>query len=148
MVNRCAICNRLLSAVESLVHGIGPVCYNKILAGDFDQDKGHKVRGAFDGVFRFSRDDDGPVVNFPQVVVSHSPDGFNWGYGGSGPADTALNILLIATGGNKGLSYSLHQLFKEKFIAPMPLEGGEITLSAVKEWVHQAAPTLWDLDTN
>src|SRR6266436_5928682 len=26
-------------------------------------------------------------------IPYHSPDGFEWGYGGSGPADLALNIL-------------------------------------------------------
>ena len=29
-----------------------------------------------------------------QAVKNHSPDGFNWGYGGSGPAQLALAILL------------------------------------------------------
>lgn len=27
-------------------------------------------------------------------IANHSPDGFNWGYGGSGPAQLALAILL------------------------------------------------------
>jgi hypothetical protein len=30
------------------------------------------------------------------AVWNHSPDGFNWGYGGSGPARLALAILLEA----------------------------------------------------
>src|SRR5579862_9119212 len=34
-----------------------------------------------------------PVTNVPWSVVSHRPSGFEWGYGGSGPADLALNIL-------------------------------------------------------
>ena len=29
-----------------------------------------------------------------QSIVNHSPDGFNWGYLGSGPAQLALAILL------------------------------------------------------
>jgi hypothetical protein len=32
-----------------------------------------------------------------QKVCNFSPDGFNWGYGGSGPAQLALGILLQAT---------------------------------------------------
>ena len=28
------------------------------------------------------------------MVRNHSPDGFNWGYGGSGPAQLALSICL------------------------------------------------------
>jgi hypothetical protein len=31
-------------------------------------------------------------------VVKHSPSGFSWGYGGSGPADLALSILVDALG--------------------------------------------------
>ena len=31
-----------------------------------------------------------------QRLVSHSPDGFNWSYGGSGPAQLALALLLDA----------------------------------------------------
>lgn len=31
-------------------------------------------------------------------LVRHSPDGFAWGYGGSGPSDLALNMLIDALG--------------------------------------------------
>lgn len=31
-------------------------------------------------------------TNVPHLVAHHSPSGFEWGYGGSGPADLALNI--------------------------------------------------------
>jgi hypothetical protein len=29
-----------------------------------------------------------------QKIRNHSPDGWNWGYGGSGPAQTALGLCL------------------------------------------------------
>lgn len=29
-----------------------------------------------------------------QALINHSPDGFNWGYGGSGPAQLSLAIAL------------------------------------------------------
>ena len=32
-----------------------------------------------------------------QAVKNHSPDGFNWGYAGSGPAQLALAMLLEVT---------------------------------------------------
>ena len=32
-----------------------------------------------------------------QAVYNHNPEGFNWGYGGSGPAQLALAILLECT---------------------------------------------------
>ncbi len=46
----------------------------------------------------------------------HSPDGFQWGYGGSGPAQLALAILLDLTE-DPDLSVRLHQEFKRHFIA-------------------------------
>ena len=54
-----------------------------------------------------------------QKVWNHSPDGFNWGYGGSGPAQLALAILLEAEV-PKQRAIELHQPFKWKFIAPLP----------------------------
>lgn len=49
-------------------------------------------------------------------VWNHSPDGFSWGYHGSGPAQLALAILLAA--GQSPLAASaLHQHFKREFVA-------------------------------
>ena len=47
---------------------------------------------------------------------NHSPDGFNWGYGGSGPAQLALAIMLKLTGKADG-----YQDFKFKIIAGIPI---------------------------
>jgi len=55
-------------------------------------------------------------LNPSQALWNHSPDGFQWGYGGSGPAQLALAILLDLTG-EPELSMSLHQEFKRHFIA-------------------------------
>lgn len=50
-----------------------------------------------------------------QKVYNHSPDGFNWGYAGSGPAQLALAIVLKITGKQDG-----YQDFKFKTIAALP----------------------------
>lgn len=50
-----------------------------------------------------------------QKVCNHSPDGFNWGYGGSGPAQLALAIKLKLTGKPDG-----YQNFKFDFVAGLP----------------------------
>jgi hypothetical protein len=44
-------------------------------------------------------------------VENHSPAGFTWGYGGSGPAQTALALLLDWTG-DREVASQLHQDFK------------------------------------
>lgn len=50
-----------------------------------------------------------------QKIRNHSPDGFNWGYGGSGPSQLALAIVLKLTG--KTANY---QDLKWKIIAGLP----------------------------
>ena len=50
-----------------------------------------------DIVCRRGADGTAVVEGIRQAWVWHSPTGFEWGYGGSGPADLALNILLAAT---------------------------------------------------
>ena len=52
-----------------------------------------------------------------QKVHNHSPDGFNWGYGGSGPAQLALAVVLKLTGKADG-----YQDFKSKTIACIPMD--------------------------
>lgn len=53
-----------------------------------------------------------------QELVNHSPDGFNWGYAGSGPSQLALAILLHYTDGATAQAY--YQFFKMSFIARLP----------------------------
>jgi hypothetical protein len=47
---------------------------------------------------------------------NHSPTGFAWGYGGSGPAQLALAILMDATG-EQALALRHYQEFKFQFVA-------------------------------
>jgi len=52
---------------------------------------------------------------------NHSPTGFAWGYAGSGPAQTALALLLDYTG-NRDLALAHYQDFKFAVIAGLPEE--------------------------
>lgn len=54
-------------------------------------------------------------------LVNHSPDGFNWGYAGSGPAQLALALLAHAIDDKIALKY--HQKFK--FLVISMLENNE-----------------------
>lgn len=49
-------------------------------------------------------------------VRRHSPDGFNWGYEGSGPAQLALAICCHATGDDLRAGH-VYQDFKRKVVA-------------------------------
>lgn len=66
-----------------------------------------------------------------QQVFNHSPDGFCSGYGGSGPAQLALAILLKALPEDKALQY--YQRFKWDYVATWNGDfHGEIDIAA---WV-------------
>jgi hypothetical protein len=52
-------------------------------------------------------------------LFNHSPTGFSWGYGGSGPAQLALAVLADALG-NDDRAVRLHQEFKFKVVAGWP----------------------------
>lgn len=69
-----------------------------------------------------------------QGIYNHSPDGFNWGYGGSGPAQLALAILLEFT--TKDNALSLYQTFKWEVVAKLPQTDFEIELD-IKEWIKE-----------
>ena len=51
-----------------------------------------------------------------QAVKNHSPDGFNWGYTGSGPAQLALAMLLEVTN-DEAKALAHYQDFKFQVIA-------------------------------
>jgi hypothetical protein len=52
-----------------------------------------------------------------QRLFNHSPDGFQWGYGGSGPSQLALAILLDFTEGDGELALHCYQDFKFQHVA-------------------------------
>lgn len=52
---------------------------------------------------------------YSQKIHNHSPDGFSWGYMGSGCAQLALAILLQYT--SIEVATLTYQMFKEKFVA-------------------------------
>jgi Family of unknown function (DUF6166) len=57
-------------------------------------------------------------------VYPHSPTGFCWGYGGSGPAQLALAILMDVFNGDDARALSMHQEFKDMVIARLPMDEG------------------------
>lgn len=70
-------------------------------------------------------------------LVNHSPDGFNWGYSGSGPAQLALALLLdVLEDGDKAVR--LHQLFKERVVANWcQLEDWVITENEIRRIIEE-----------
>ena len=98
-----------------------------------------------------------PIVktNVPRIIVHHSLSGFEFGYGGSGPADLALNIIewVLREEGHEEpddyiiplkqghcfrLTYMLYQDFKWKFIATIPRDRGTIIpYKTIVKWIEK-----------
>jgi Family of unknown function (DUF6166) len=69
-------------------------------------------------------------------VWNHSPDGWNWGYGGSGPAQLALGILLDL-GLPEEVAVALHQSAKWRFVAPLPQDADwQLGGAEVCDWIE------------
>lgn len=66
---------------------------------------------------------------------NHSPDGFNFGYEGSGPAQLALAILLDFSG--LVPHPSLYQSFKVQFLARMHNPANIIKGEQIQEFINE-----------
>lgn len=66
------------------------------------------------------------TANIAHAWVVHSPDGFEWGYGGSGPADLALNILGYFV--HPPEAWRLHQRFKFDVIARIARDADHVVI--------------------
>lgn len=73
-----------------------------------------------------------PVAS--QRLRNHSPDGFQWGYGGAGPAQLALALLLDVTG-NPEVAQAYYQDFKFHIVASWG-EEWSITNQQILRWLE------------
>jgi len=136
-MTKCSICHRPLKDPESVKRGIGPICYGKMKSEEEQKKEEQQEFIPFEGDIICKRTEYGPITNVTHMIVRHSPTGFEWGYGGSGPADLALNALTMYIGREKAEKDGLYQEFKWKFIATMPIEGGIIRREDVMKWLKE-----------
>jgi hypothetical protein len=87
--------------------------------------------------------------SIPQRHVHYAPTGIDWAFGGSGPADLALNVLAVflplapdTTGvalrdgsSVSEAAWALHQAFKYDLIATLPRAGGDISAKTIRTWI-------------
>ena len=66
----------------------------------------------------------------------HSPTGFEWNYGGSGPAQLALALLADVLGDDEQ-ALELHQPFKWEVISRLPVEGWQLRAEDVIETANR-----------
>lgn len=160
---RCSRCGRRLTDPVSVSRGIGPVCRSKGGGGSIgtDSTSGRNYIVDTSGYNRIDEDITDGVrlerrgeldcwTNVP-ALVRHHADGFDWGYGGSGPADLALNILEVVLnrldyqgertqcfeGDCWDMAYLLHQKFKWAFIAPADRDCAVIPYEEIVAWIEK-----------
>jgi hypothetical protein len=66
---------------------------------------------------------------------NHSPTGFEWGYGGSGPAQLALAILADCIGDKEALE--VYQQFKREVVCGLPHAFWQLREKEVRETVER-----------
>lgn len=164
-ISYCSKCKKPLSNPVSVQAGMGPICRGHG-GKDMNNDDCNRnefsdgdIVGEHDGVLLedylvLQRIYDTKVhvrTNVPHLVVSHSPNGFEFGYAGSGPADLALNVCQwylngLGYRGKKrqcydgkcwSLAWILHQDFKRTFIETAHRDGAVIPFSQIKNWFDE-----------
>ena len=87
---------------------------------------------------------DGRRLNPRLDLWNHSPTGFEWGYGGSGPAQLALAILADHCG-NDQQAFNFHHRFKWAVIAELPRRSWTLTsqeIDQVLQSLREAEPLM------
>jgi len=92
------------------------------------------------------RTEEGPQVyvvrnGYPEPlrhIERHSPTGFEWGYGGSGPADLALSLLADYLG-DAVAAEELKGAFKSEIIARLPGAAWMLTEDALQAFLRRHA---------
>lgn len=91
-----------------------------------------------DGKILVTRHQVGKTARELTFIGRHSPDGFNWGYGGSGPAELALSLLTDALG--KEIAERHYQNFKWDVIAKWDQDSWHITKTFIQQWLAAQPP--------
>lgn len=88
----------------------------------------------------------GPDLNPRYDIRNHSPDGFEWGYFGSGPAQLALALLCDVLGGDKPateLAQKLYQEFKADVVASLSGDRWRLPAEDIRDWIKGKAPSCF-----
>ena len=85
-------------------------------------------------------EDTRPLKIKPSMGIYNHASEFNWGYPGSGPAQTALAILYDVTGQKKA-SERLHQNFKRAYVAGWGAHW-RISETEIRAWLLANSVTL------
>jgi hypothetical protein len=68
-------------------------------------------------------------------LLSASPSGFEWAYGGSGPAQ--LSVAILAHAYNDRFAWNHYQQFKREVISELPEDGLTLTKEDLNTWAKE-----------
>lgn len=173
--HRCSRCGRPLTDPKSIARGMGPVCAKKagesgsgndhhtaspLPPGDFHDQPLEGAPPPDESVVLSRPGNEGrfPATNVPHYAVRHSPDGYEWGYGGSGPTDLAMNVVEhfvrqmddLEAGDTKpaqegrihDLTDGIYNFFLREVIASLPREGATLPAADIRSWIRQKTKSL------
>ena len=136
-MTRCRRCHRLLKSEPWQTKGIGKRCAQREAAEGVrnnQQEGDSTIIIPYDGgdTFLTRIEPERSTVsdirtNIQRSIYRHSPTGFNFGYGGSGPADAALNCLRMFALDPDQITPPVYQDFKWLWLA-RPGENGTLTI--------------------
>lgn len=66
---------------------------------------------------------------------THSPEGFEWGYGGSGPAQLALALAADALGDDEA-ALGVYQRLKFRLVSRLPADGWTLTTGELMDAIR------------
>ena len=141
-----------------VVLSTAPVAASPAVGADGVVDRAHAVGLArvarcadalINGVTCWRAPDGTALSSLPQRHVHYAPMGFDWGFGGSGAADLALNVLArflplapdasgVALRDGSSVSEAAwvwHQECKYDLIAPLPRAGGHLPAATIRAWI-------------
>lgn len=164
-MTHCRRCNRLLKNPVAIKKGIGPVCERRGMienggrknGSDADTDQfapydggnfwiermaAETITGPNNQTAMLKHTASGIKSNVPRKIYKHSPTGYNFGYGGSGPADFALNVCLMMVHADD--AYRHYQDFKFAFVAvgDSNAERLEIPRADAEQWFRERGVKL------
>lgn len=138
----CSYCGKPLTNPKSIKRGMGNICFMRHMGYDPEDDvyefedmyddelealyamEPITIKGSYDTREVWINNHIlSPVDSWK--VKRHSPDGFAWGYSGSGPAQLALAIILVYIT-EESLVFGLYQRFKFEIIAGLPQTDFEV----------------------
>lgn len=70
-------------------------------------------------------------------VHNHSPDGFEWGYGGSGACQLALALCLDATDLDRDRAKRVYLHFKDAVVARLERDSWQLPRDEVVKWITE-----------